>query len=187
LDLAFADVVATSTDPQLGAIRLAWWRERLEELDKGALPAEPRLQSVAEELIARGISGAELSMLEDAWLPMLQPFPWAAAQAQGLRDRGRLLFTVGALLLGGADASAGPAGELWSLRDGAVHCSDPQSRAMLGHATEAAVRLLPVQVPGVLRPLTVLAALAAADILRAGALTRGASALKHRLTGRFPR
>ena len=49
LDLAFADVAATTSDPRLGAIRLAWWRERLEELDHGIVPAEPRLQAVARE------------------------------------------------------------------------------------------------------------------------------------------
>ena len=36
LDLAFASVVSTTSEPQVGAIRLAWWRERLEELDQGA-------------------------------------------------------------------------------------------------------------------------------------------------------
>ena len=35
-----ADVVARSTEPALGAIKLAWWRERLEELDDGKVPAE---------------------------------------------------------------------------------------------------------------------------------------------------
>ncbi len=93
--------MTTSSDPRLGAIRMAWWRERLEQLDKGAeAPAEPRLQAVATELLPRGISGQELSRLEDAWLPLLEPFPWGGAQAEALKLRGRILFGLGAQLLG---------------------------------------------------------------------------------------
>ena len=56
-----ADVVRTTSEPMLGAIRLAWWRERLEELDDGAPPPpEPRLQAVAYELLPRGVRGSEL-------------------------------------------------------------------------------------------------------------------------------
>jgi len=95
IDLAFADIVATSSQPALGAIRMAWWRERLEELDSdGAPAAEPRLRAVQSQLVSSGISGAELSKLEDAWLPLLEPFPWAEAAAEGLRLRGRLLFAT---------------------------------------------------------------------------------------------
>ena len=54
LDLALADVVATTTEPALGAIRLAWWRERLEDLDAGKLPpGEPRLSAIARQLLGR--------------------------------------------------------------------------------------------------------------------------------------
>src|SRR5690348_7199019 len=94
VDLAFADVVATSSDARLGAIRLAWWRERLEELEESA-PAEPRLQAVAADLLQHGVTGAELSLLEDAWEPMLAPFPWGPEQAEGFRQRGGLLFGIG--------------------------------------------------------------------------------------------
>src|SRR5215208_2478523 len=124
LDLAFADVIATTSEPTLGAIRLAWWRERLEELDAGAVPAEPRLSAIARQLIGRGVSGTELSQLEDAWLPLLEPFPWGDRAAEGLERRGRVLFAIGARLLGGDHEDAEPAGALWSLVDGAHNCSD---------------------------------------------------------------
>ena len=76
LDLAFADIVATSSDPRLGAIRMAWWRERLEELDAGLHPpSEPRLQAVASELLPRGVTGAQLARLEDAWLTSIGTIP----------------------------------------------------------------------------------------------------------------
>jgi phytoene synthase len=183
LDLAFADVVATSSDPRLGAIRLAWWRERLEQLDQGdPTPSEPRLQKVAADLLPRGVSGAELSGLEDCWAPMLEGFPWGPEQVEGFRQRGRLLFGIGARLVGSAAADAEKAGELWSLHDGAAHCSDPSSRALLDEAARKAARDLPGKTPLRLRPLTVIAALAAT-----GERGRGRAALAHRLLGRFPR
>ena len=167
---------------------MAWWRERLEELDAGKPPpGEPRLSAIGRQLLSRRISGSELSKLEDAWLPLLQPFPWDDPQADGLRLRGRILFGIGARLLGGDAQEAETAGELWSLQDGAAHCSDEESRSFLVNEATHAVRKLPVTVPTRLRPLTVLAALAAFDVSPAGMFGRGGAALKHRLTGRFPR
>ncbi|HEX6660906.1 MAG TPA: squalene/phytoene synthase family protein [Sphingomicrobium sp.] len=184
LDLAFADVVATSTDPNLGAIRLAWWRERLEVLDEGAVPAEPRLQLVANELLPRRITGAELSKLEDAWLPLLQPLAWDDAQVEGLKLRGRVLFGIGANLLGASPTDAETAGELWSLSDGAHHCSDSDTRNLL---LREAAALAPTRAAAKVRPLTLLAALSAHDACPRGSFSRGLTALRHRYRGTFPR
>ena len=186
IDLAFADVVATSTDPNLGAIRFAWWRERLEELDLGKeAPVEPRLQAVASDLLPRGITGGELSGLEDAWLPLLQPLPWGDEQVDGFKLRGRILFGIGARLLGACPSDAETAGELWSLVDGVEHCSDSDSRKMLLRETAA---LAPSRAPTAVRPLTILAALAAYDLrVRGSQVRRGLTALRHRYRGTFPR
>jgi phytoene synthase len=176
-------VVSSTTEPALGAIRLAWWRERLEELDEGAVPAEPRLRAIARQLLGRGITGAELSKLEDAWLPLLQPFPWGEEVAEGLRLRGRILFGIGARLLGDDAALAEAPGELWSLIDGAQHCSDQGSRADL---LKAAASMAVGRVPGKLRPLTILAALAVASVRDpSSVVARGMAAVHHRLTGRI--
>jgi phytoene synthase len=188
LDLAFADVISTSSDARLGAIRLAWWRERLEQLDGGsAAPAEPRLRAVAGELLSRGVSGKQLSELEDVWLPLLEPFPWQEPQANGLRRRGEILFGIGARLLGCEARTAEAAGALWSFHDGAAHCSDAASREFLVEQARKAIGHLPPKVAAATRPLTMLAALAACDLSGGGRFVRGAAALKHRLTGRFPR
>ena len=195
LDLAFADIVSTSSDPRVGAIRIAWWRERLEELDgQAAPPNEPRLQDVAAELLPRGLSGKELSLLEDAWLPLLAAFPWRQEQADGLRFRGRILFGLGARLLGWDSNEAEPAGALWSLVDGARHCSDVDSRMLLlGEARRAIGDFPPNRPPRFARAMTVLAALAAHDVLRkkpldvGGGSGRLATAMVHRLRGSSPR
>jgi phytoene synthase len=181
-------VVATSSEPRLAAIRLAWWRERLEELERGKPPAEPRLIAVAEHLLPRGVAGKELSRLEDAWLPLLEPFPWGDPQAEGLILRGRLLFGIGARLLGGTAGQAAEAGALWSLVDGEHHCSDAQSRAMLRQRAAALLTVIGAPASRPLRVLTVLAALAAADLVREGSgLKRVSAAVKHRLLGSLPR
>src|SRR4051794_40836438 len=92
LDLALADVVATTSESALGAIRLAWWRERLEELDtEGPMAGDPRLSAIDRQLM-RWTNGAMLSLLADAWVPLLEPFPWGEAQTEAARERGELLF-----------------------------------------------------------------------------------------------
>jgi phytoene synthase len=167
LDLAFADVVATTLTPQLGLIRLAWWRERLEDLDRGVgPPAEPRLQAVAATLIPAGISGAELSRLEDCWVGLLSPFPWDELVAEALATRGAILFGIGARLLG-CDASEGESfGVVWSLIDAARHCSDGRSRAFLLDRAKSAFDELPRRrIPNDLLPLAMIVARRAYDLL----------------------
>ena len=184
--MAFADVVATTSEPALGAIRMAWWRERLEELDGGLVPSEPRLRAVQRQLLDRGIGGLELSKLEDAWLPLLDAFPWDEAQAEGLRLRGRILFGIGARLLGGNPKDAEAAGALWSLVDGASHCSDAPSRDYLCTAARCAINEVPHRLPANVRALTILAALAAYDLRPGGRLGRVGIAMAHRLRGTMP-
>jgi len=187
LDFAFADVVATTSQPALGAIRLAWWRERLLELDTGApAPDEPRLRAVQRQLLERGIGGSELSKLEDGWLPLLEPFPWGEAAAEGLRLRGRILFGIGTRLLGGSAEEAEAAGALWSLVDGATHCSDAESREFLCGAARLAIAEIPERLPSKIRPLTILAALAAHDLGPGARLGRVGAAFSHRLRGTMP-
>ena len=166
---------------------MAWWRQHLEELDeKSKPPNEPRLRRVQDELIGRGISGRELSKLEDAWLPLLAPFPWADDVAEGLKNRGRLLFGIGAGLLGGRRSDAAAAGALWSLVDGASHCSDANSRELLVAHARASLGDLPRSSPRELRTLTVLGALAAYDLQPGGRLGRVGIAFAHRLMGTLP-
>src|SRR5689334_25282098 len=71
IDRAMGDVVRSTKEPMLGPVRLAWWRERLEELDQsGEAPAEPRLQAVERELLPRGVAGRDLAGLETGWLKL---------------------------------------------------------------------------------------------------------------------
>ena len=194
IDRAMGDVVRTTKEPMLGPIRLAWWRERLEELDDGGAPAEPRLQQAANELVPRGVSGRELAALESGWLRMFDSFPWTVQTSEAIWFRGNLLFGLGARLLGRADERIQGAGGLWTLVDAARHCSDPQSRAMLVEQARSFTRgLTGVRFPGPLRPLSMLAVLAIRDCRRGepfereGTAGRAAAMLRHRFSGRLPK
>lgn len=193
IDLAMADVVRTSSQPMLGQIRLAWWRERLEELNHGVVPAEPRLQAVAAELLPRGIKGSALASLEDGWLRLFDDFPWDLATSEAIWFRGRLLFGLGARILGGAGERVEAAGGLWAMVDAARHCSDSQSRTVLIDQGRTFWRgLSGVRFDKAVRPLTGLTALAARDLARRGPFEaeasrgRAAAMLAHRLTGKLP-
>jgi phytoene synthase len=195
IDQAMGDVVRSTTEPLLGPIRLAWWRERLEELDEGgAAPAEPRLQAVGRELIPRGVSGRELAALEGGWLRLFDPFPWTVQTSEGIWFRGNLLFGLGGRILGRAEERIQGAGGLWALVDAARHCSDPESRRLLLDQARAFARgLSGVRFPGPLRPLSMLTVLALRDCRRGepfereGSPGRAAAMLRHRFSGRLPK
>jgi phytoene synthase len=146
------------------------------------------LQALSAQLLERGIRGGELSQLEDGWLPLLEPFPWGRDQAQALSLRGSTLFRIGARLLRSDESAAAAAGAVWSLVDGARHCSDSASRALLMDEARSALAGVPARMPRRLRGLTVVAALAATGLFREGdGARRLKAAMAHRLLGTFPR
>jgi len=177
-----ADVVVKATEPTLAAIKLAWWRERLEELDDGKVPAEPRLQAAARELLTRNISGGHLGQLEEGWSALLHEQPDRTPVA----ERGSRLFAIGMRLLrlDWDDATVGEAGRLFAQVDAARRglIDLPARRAGSGGWRIARKA----------RPLTGLAALAARDLRAGGPLFkpeatpgRAIALLCHRLTGRI--
>ena len=189
-----ADVVRTTSEPMVGRIRLAWWSERLEELDaRQAIPAEPRLLAVERELVKRGVAGRDLASLAGGWASLFDPFSWETGTAEAIWFRGRLLFALGAQLLDRTDDAIESAGGLWSLVDAARHCSDPASREMLMRQAGTFARgLRGARFPAALRPLSMLALMAIRDASRPGSFeaegtpARAYHMLKHRVTGRFP-
>jgi phytoene synthase len=194
IDAAMGDVVRTTREPMLGPIRLAWWRERLEELDSGALPpAEPRLQAVEKDLLPRDVTGQDCAALEGGWLRLFDPFPWTVETSEAIWFRGNLLFGLASRVLGQADERVQAVGGLWALVDAARHCSDGESRALLlGQARTFARGLGGIPFASPLRPLSMLAALAVRDCRRGepfepeGSPGRVAALLRHRLSGRIP-
>jgi phytoene synthase len=179
IDDAMGDVVARATQPALAAIKLAWWRERLEELDQGLVPAEPRLEAAARELLRRGISGTEVAKIERGWAIFLD----ADRDLMLAEDRGAELFSLGGRLLGQAHDLLIPAGRLFAGVDYAR-----RNLRVIGRSDSAMGR---VRFPRSLRPLTALTALAVRDLARGGppfepeaTPGRALALLHHRWTGR---
>lgn len=141
LDAELAHVVATTTEPMLGEIRLAWWRDRLTELDSAPAPAQPLLQALQQRTLPR-LSGADLATLEDRWLGLLD----GEGVSQSHIDGGVQLFVLAARLLGGDVREAAMLGQAW----------------MQGLAVPGRTSVL-------LRPLRALAALSARDAARRAA------------------
>ena len=181
VDDAMGDVVAKATEPALAAIKLAWWRERLQEMDAGKVPAEPRLQAAADELLKRGISGAALAQLEDGWATLLEE----QSDIERIAERGAALCAMAAGLLGSTDPLLEAAGRLYGLqsawRRGLIAVRRP---------VDELNRLRKHRFPTRLRPLTAMARLAARDARHGQAIEpeatpgRAAALIVHRLTGR---
>ncbi|QDP18533.1 hypothetical protein [Sphingomonas xanthus] len=179
IDDALRSVVTSSTQPALGAIRLAWWREALEQLDHRGPPPEPRLQSVAAVLLPRGIRGEELGMLEDSWLAMLDE----ELDPDRIGEGGAMLFALAARLLEVDDPKLAWAGRLYGV-------ARARRLSLALNRADAVDVLRGHRFPRRIRPLTSLARLAARD-LRYGHGTepeatpgRAGAILLHRLSGR---
>ena len=184
IDDAMADVVAKATDPTLAAIKLAWWRERLEELDHGQAPAEPRLQAALCLLIPQGISGRELAGLEEPWAFLLHEDDQLTFM-RGVTARGPRLFALLARLLRiEMDERLESAAHSFTASDLGRRRITSLEPLKLGRSKTRARRAM--------RPLTMLEVLARRDMRTGGppfepeATPRRAFALlRHKWTGRI--
>jgi phytoene synthase len=194
LDAAIGSAIAGGTQPLVKSIKLAWWRERLDELAIAGVPAEPALQAAARELLPAGVDGARLAAITEGWDVL------ASADHLGPNElelysarRGGLLFRLSAVLLGGHESEPVlvSAGRAWALVDLARRSSDPEEAARALVAAAAALDDSPVGVwPRHLRSLGMLAMLARRDAAsRVAALERQGSParilrmIRHRFTG----
>lgn len=128
IDLEMASVVVGTSEAMIGEIRLAWWREALEGLDRGIVPAQPLLALAAAELLPKGVSGADLAEIEDRWLGMIGSSDVPPAHVQG----GGAVFALAARLLGGDPAVARRLGEAWVLGEDRVRGVQAALRPLLG-------------------------------------------------------
>jgi len=142
LDTALGNILRTTSEPLVGQMRLAWWREALQGLDTSGAPAEPVLQSLTALVLSLGITGAALSAMVDGWEPLLGDSGLGSIEDHA-RLRGRALFAMAGVALDAAEGDpVGEAGEGWALADLAANLSDPalasqareRAAAMLAHA-----------------------------------------------------
>lgn len=159
LDLAFASVLATGTQPVISQMRLAWWREALERLDQAPPPAEPVLQALAAHVLPT-VTGMELAAVEEGWLMLVSEEALSEEElALYAARRGGLLFTYAARLLGDSRFPVARAGAAWALADLARH-----SRRV--DEIKSPPPMPKLKWPRKLRPLGMLAMLAKRDLER---------------------
>jgi phytoene synthase len=192
LDERFASVVWRAKEPMIGMMRLVWWREALEALDRAPPPGEPLLHAAAA-LRPDRIAGHELAAMIEGWEALLDDPDWSAdTMAMHGKARGAILFRLAGRVLGREHERIDAAGEGWALADLARQAREPTKAEMLLEMAEAPLeRGIAGGWPHGLRPLGMLAVLAREDVRRGhGALRPPASRwrllrlLAHRWTGR---
>lgn len=165
LDRRLARIVARTTEPMLGQMRLAWWRGALEQ----PVAERPRGDAVLD---GAGLhwAGREAALiaLVDGWEVLVT--------AQTLTDADIRAFASGRASFFGAltgDPDAGvaarvaAAGQCWALADAALSVSDPAERALVQGAARAQPQAAG-SLPSSLRGLAVLQALARRSLRRGG-------------------
>lgn len=157
-DRRLARIVARTSEPMLGQMRLAWWREALAK----PLDERPRGDAVLDGIGVHW-QGQEraLAPMVDAWEVLVTAERLGPDEAAAF-GAGRGAFFAGLGLVddfGAVAARLGLAGRRWALADAAASVSDPAERAVL-----VAAGLAPGEgdgrIPRSLRGLAVLEALA---------------------------
>jgi phytoene synthase len=169
LDRTLGGILRSTREPIVGQMRLVWWRDALEALDRSPPPAEPVLAALAAKVLPHGVSGAQLAAVVEGWEALLAPVLDDVAVDEHARARGGGLFTAAARMLGdvssAAAAAAAAAGQGWALADLSRNLST-QEVAM--HArNQAAARFkeaFATRWPSRLRGLGALAMLARMDL-----------------------
>ena len=192
LDDRLANLVQTTSQPALGQLRLAWWREALARLDTQPPPGEPVLQELAASVLPLGISGASLVPIVHGWEVLIEEdLLNRDALRRFAEGRGQLFVVAGAVMGASARDPLATAGQGWALADLARHLRAPaeaaEARAMASALLDKATA---VRWSRNGRALGALAHLARLD-LRApgseppvGAPHRVGRLFWHRLTGR---
>ncbi len=185
LDERLGAIVREPNQP-IVAIKLAWWREALEQLDTAPPPPEPLLRAICEQLLPAGVSGADLAAIAAGWDALIDGETDEAASVERHASlRGGGLFAAGATLLGGArETDVRAAGGYWALAT--LDGSERATACRLAIERTAVVAAL--RWPRALRALGVLVVLARDGLAHQesgkGSPRRVARALWHAISGR---
>ena len=121
LNVELARIARQVTEPQLGLIRLQWWRDNLDEAARGELTGHPVADALGAALIDRHMPVGMLAPLLDArafGLEIPAMADWQSLESY-LRDSAGTLFQVAAVMLGAdrkaADVVAAPASLAYGL------------------------------------------------------------------------
>lgn len=132
LDDALGALLRSTSEPALGQLRLAWWRESLEKLDEAPAPAQPVLQGLSAHILPHGVSGASLVPIVHGWEVLVEEEQLDSPALQRFAaGRGSLFAAAGMVL--GADTSdpLDLAGQGWALTDLAGNLGAPNEAEMV--------------------------------------------------------
>ncbi|MCD2323721.1 squalene/phytoene synthase family protein [Sphingomonas sp. IC-56] len=187
LDDTLSSLLRTSTDPALGQLRLAWWRESLAKLDHAPAPAEPVLKALQQEVVARGISPKALVPLVHGWEVLVEEEHLdSEALTRFAEGRGQLFAAAGSVLGAAPTDPLAQAGRGWALVDLAANLSrQEEAAAARTHARPLLAEAARRHWSRNGRPLGAMAHLARMKVEGdAGPVARIGRLLWHRLSGR---
>lgn len=165
LDRRLARIVARTTEPMLGQMRLAWWRGALGQ----PLAERPRGDAVLDAIGVHWI-GRETALVAmvDGWEVLVTAESLTKSDAVAFAGQRSAFFE--ALLEAPSPSIAArvaAAGKYWALADAAAQVSDPHERELLLRVAKAEAPLAG-RLPGPLRGLAVLEALSRRALRRGG-------------------
>nr|WP_310036465.1 hypothetical protein [Sphingomonas sp. BE123] len=187
LDDRLGETLRTTSEPMLGQIRLKWWEDALEALDRAPAPAEPVLQGIAAAVVRPDVTGGAVAGIVAGWSVLLDPeLDAEALRAHG--ERGARLFTLAGRIAGAAERDpVAVAGQGWALADLALKLSDPGEAAAARAVAEVALdQACSARWSRNGRALGAMAHLARLDLagVERGSPRRMLRALWHRMSGR---
>lgn len=168
LDARLGELVAKASEPLLGQLRLAWWRDEL-----GKPPAERAKGDPVLDALGETWAGEERSLagLIDGWEQLLGDGPLPdQAIAAFVEGRARA-FAALAHLAGESTAAttAGEAGRAWAFADFAARVTnDEECAAAIRMARETGLEA--PSLPRSLRPFAILRGLSRRALARGGGL-----------------
>lgn len=171
LDGRIGRMVLGASEPMLGQVRLAWWRDQLGKPVEDRPRGDPLLDLIGQRWQGRE---AALLALVDGWEALLGDQPLGEADMMRfVEGRGELAKGLAQLLSHPDHApEAERAGKLWAFADLAIHAQaeGERSRALeqgVPHARQ------PLQLPRTIRPLGVIGGLARRSLRSGGAAMLG--------------
>ncbi|HSD91619.1 MAG TPA: squalene/phytoene synthase family protein, partial [Methyloceanibacter sp.] len=138
-NVELARIAEQTSEPDLGAIRLQWWRDAIDEGAQGAITGHPVADAVTALMVRRDLSGARLGAMIDARAFDLATkiMPDQAALETYLQDTAGALFALSAECLGAQGTSV----ELAAAQGGLAYGLTGLMRALPVHAAHGRVDL----------------------------------------------
>lgn len=161
MDARLARIVAATSEPMLGQMRLAWWRDTL-----GRDVADRPTGDVVLDGIGQHWRGREAALVKlvDGWEHLLAPPPLGEDDARAFAEGRRAALSA---VFEGDGEAVGSAANRWALADLAAKVSLDEERAMLVRLGLEDARKLP-RLPREARGLAVLGSLAKRALDRGG-------------------